>query len=442
MAKKRKKYFNNVYNIPRLLFADYEGNIYEHPELLMTGMSFNECVIPAPDEIVELPPYSKLFFLPDTKPIGYDPLEDEFVVLDEIDIEGDRIKCFGVSAFMKPGFARLYLPGVDYSNKKEDFPLWAYTAVGAGENGKYYVSAFPVEINYKWDPANYDDRILLPEVEKLEKEFPRNRLLHHLKRCATEYHCFAGKNLFLRRWEAPLPVASACNSRCLGCLSLQSGKNICASHDRIDFTPTVNEIVELAVPHLNFAEEGMVSFGQGCEGEPLTQTDLIADCIKEIRKKTGKGTININTNGSQPHNLLRIIKAGLNSVRVSINSILPDIYNAYYKPVNYNFEDVIESCNVAKKEGIFTMVNYLIFPGVSDTEEEFEALKAFLNRIKINFLHFKNLCIDPSVYIEQVGKGKGNAIGIRALFELLKNEFPDVEIGYFNKNIAKHLGYD
>jgi hypothetical protein len=60
------------------------------------------------------------------------------------------------------------------------------------------------------------------------------------------YHCFAAKNIFVGRWEAPLPTSPTCNARCVGCLSLQEGE--CpASQDRIQFVPTPEEI-EAAVP--------------------------------------------------------------------------------------------------------------------------------------------------------------------------------------------------
>ena len=440
--KKRKKYFVNHFSTPYMLFADKDGNIYDHPEYLMAGMSYDECIVPSPEELVDIPYNSKLFFLPETKPIGYDPLAEEFVVVDAAIIDGKEIECFAVSAFMQPGYARLYLPAADYEDKTIKLPLWSYTAVGVDEKGNLKVAAFQVENNYKWDPKNYDDRQLVPLIEKWEKEHPENRLLIHLKRCAMEYHCFAAKNLFLRRWEAPLPVSRTCNSRCLGCLSLQEKCGMKASHDRIGFQPTPEEIAELAIPHLNLAEESMVSFGQGCEGEPLTEADLIEKAILMIRKQTQAGSINLNTNGSMPHKLERLINAGLNSVRISMNSVLPAVYKAYFKPVNYTFEDVIESLRLSGKKGIFTMINYLIFPGVNDTEEEYEALKALIKDTGVNFIHFKNLCIDPEVYIEQVGRGEGKNLGLRGLFELLRNEFPHVEIGYFNKNIGKFVGYD
>ena len=68
---------------------------------------------------------------------------------------------------------------------------------------------------------------------------------------------------FMERWEAPLPAAPGCNSQCLGCISLQPGDCCPASHDRIDFVPTVDELCQVAVPHLTTVDQGIVSFGQG-----------------------------------------------------------------------------------------------------------------------------------------------------------------------------------
>jgi hypothetical protein len=66
----------------------------------------------------------------------------------------------------------------------------------------------------------------------------------------------------------------------------------------VNFKPSQEEIVAISVKHLEEAPEAVISFGQGCEGEPLTEYQLIAASIREIRKRTDKGTINLNTNGS------------------------------------------------------------------------------------------------------------------------------------------------
>ena len=103
------------------------------------------------------------------------------------------------------------------------------------------------------------------------------------------------------------------------------------------------EIVEFTVPHLETAPYPLISFGQGCEGEPLLMWETIRDSIIEIRKHTQKGSININSNGSMPKAVKALCEAGLNSIRVSTNSARKNIYTSYYLPNNYEFEDLIES---------------------------------------------------------------------------------------------------
>ena len=68
-----------------------------------------------------------------------------------------------------------------------------------------------------------DMSIVRKRVKAFRKIFPDNRLVRHLESCALVYGCPAGKNFFLSRYEAPLPTSPTCNSRCIGCISLQPG---------------------------------------------------------------------------------------------------------------------------------------------------------------------------------------------------------------------------
>ncbi len=74
-----------------------------------------------------------------------------------------------------------------------------------------------------------------------------------------------------------------------------------------------------------------MSFGQGCEGEPLIVSDVIRDAILLIRKETSKGTINLNTNASLPSRVAELADAGLDSMRISMNSPRPKTYKAYFR---------------------------------------------------------------------------------------------------------------
>ena len=422
-------------DLPYMLYADAEGRIYDHPDFRMAGFSGDRPVPIQKEDLVAMPKFSKLFFIPFGYPVGLDPATGRYEPVREVRNRGTRVPCFGVAAFLEPGFVRSLLPAAPYREDGGTLPMWAYTAVGF-KDGRYWVPAFRIEYNRKWDPRNYDDRDLLSAVRKYGKK-SGGRLLAHLASCATENHCFAAKNLFLGRWEAPLPVSRKCNARCLGCLSLQSGSLCAPSHRRISFKPDKEEIVALAVDHLDRAEEAIVSFGQGCEGEPLTEHELIAESIREIRRRTARGTINLNTNGSVPDKVRRIAESGLDSIRISINSARPSLYRAYYRPRDYDFEDVVRSIALAGELKLYTMINYLVFPGVSDQEEEIEALIALIRKTGLNFVHLKNLCIDPRLYLREMPLDGSPGLGMKKMVSILEQELPGLELGYFNQPVTK-----
>lgn len=418
--------------LPYMLYADESGRIYEHPHYRMIGMWGTRFAVPDGDDLMPMPEFSKLFYLPGAAPMGLDPETGRVTVVHEVRAGGKRTRCHGVAAFPESGIVRTHLPAVDYSGKAYTLPTWAYTAVGFRDES-YWICGFRIEANDRWDPRNYDDRLLVRAVKEYRRRFGTGPLMQHLERCATVNHCFAAKNLFLRRWEAPLPVSRSCNARCIGCLSLQPGDGCTASHERLTFRPSKEELVALACRHLQGTKEAIVSFGQGCEGEPLTEYRLIAESIREIRRQTDRGTINLNTNGSRPERVEAVARAGLDSIRISLNSARPSLYAAYFRPKNYRFEDVMRSIVLAREMGLYTMVNYLVFPGITDQEEELEALRELIRRTGLNFIHLKNLNIDPHVYTSRMKPGGSAAMGLKNLVRLIQREFPGVELGYFNR---------
>ncbi|MCP4682224.1 MAG: radical SAM protein [Desulfobacterales bacterium] len=424
----------NLNNLPYMLYADSDGRIYEHPHFRMLGFSGETPIIPGDEELIPLSEFSKLFYIPSCPPMGIDPDTGKFILVSDIRVGGESTDCFAVAAFLEPGFVRTHLPAVDYGPKSYTLPMWGYTAVGF-KDGAYRVAGFRIEYNHRWDPNNYDDRELIPAIKAFQDEVPEGPLIEHLTNCAVNYHCFAAKNLFLNRWEAPLPVSRKCNAGCLGCLSLQTDYSCESSHQRITFRPSKEEIVSLAVKHLNRAPDAIVSFGQGCEGEPLSEHKLIAESIKEIRGQTDKGTINLNTNGSRPERVHRIIESGLDSIRISLNSARPEFYRAYYRPKDYDFKEVLDSLILSRKMGVYTMVNYLVFPGITDQEEEINALIGLLRETGVNFLHLKNLCVDPQLYLEKMPRVKSNGVGMKQMISVLQDKVPDLKLGYFNRAV-------
>ena len=413
--------------------ADEQGDVFEHPELLLAGMNGTVVVRPLADEMIPMPAGSRLFTIPQTPPIGFERRSGRQQTVDRQPKAWGGGRLQAVSAFLTPGYTRTLLPAADYSRKGQTLPLWSYTAVGwCVEEQRFYVAAVQVDRNTQWQPDHFDDRKLDPLVRRALSENPGNRLLEQLARCALDYHCFAAKNLFFRRWEAPLPTSPTCNSRCIGCISLQESDCCPASQERLTFVPTVQELCEVAVPHLQEAENAIVSFGQGCEGDPILQADVIAASVKEMRRQTSRGTINFNSNASIPAAIDLLAEAGVESIRVSLNSAQEGVYNAYYRPRGYRFADVMTSLRRARHAGLYVMLNYLVFPGVNDRSEEIDALADLIQEVGVDMIQMRNLSLDPVVYLSTLGIGE-QGVGLLEMLKRLKARCPELQYGYFNR---------
>jgi molybdenum cofactor biosynthesis enzyme MoaA len=171
--------------------------------------------------------------------------------------------------------------------------------------------------------------------------------------------------------------------------------------------------------------------------------ETIRDSIREIRRNTSAGSININTNGSMPNAVEELCKAGLNSIRVSLNSVRKEIYEAYYLPNNYSFEALAESVKVVRRYNGWASINYFVFPGMTDDRSEYEALRKFIRDTDLSMIQWRNFNIDPDWYLERIGiKDTGEILGVKKMMRLIKEEFPAITYGYFNppmETIKKQL---
>ena len=77
-------------------------------------------------------------------------------------------------------------------------------------------------------------------------------------------------------------------------------------------------------------------------------------------------------------------------------------YDAYYRPANYSFGDVVESVAVASRAGVFTCLNYFVFPGVTDDPGEVDALAGLIESAGVRMIQWRNLNIDPDLYLATV----------------------------------------
>jgi pyruvate-formate lyase-activating enzyme len=420
-----------MFEYPRLVLSDREGRVLDHPFLKMAGRSGDRIVLPPPSELVPLPMGSQLFTLPGRIPIGWDEERRSFALSEKMRGGRKEIECTAVAAFLSPGYIRTLLPATQLRSKAHTLPLWAYSCVG-WKDGRFWITGLLIDPNPHWNPKFFkNDRLLIRKVDSVLRKNPKNRLFRQLARCALEYHCFAAKNVFFRRWECPLPTSPSCNADCLGCISLQSSECCSASQERIDFIPTLDEVLGVASPHLEEAEDAIVSFGQGCEGEPLMQWRLLERSIQKLREKTDRGTINLNTNGSFPKRVRKLGDTGLDSIRVTLNSPHPKYFNRYHRPKGYTIKGVVDSLVLAKEMGIYTSINLLVLPGFTDREEEVEGWVELIRRTRLDLIQMRNLNIDPDLYLKEMGGGQG--IGVSKMIEILKREFPFLQFGYFNR---------
>jgi len=418
---------------PYLVYADEKGNVFEDRSLYAVGRSGWEA-LPVPDEQwIALPEGGSLYHLPGRRAIGIDVQTGQMRLCK---------KGWAVAAFLPPAHTGFYLAAYETAPQAPLLPLFCYTATGWWK-GKFYVPAMRIEQDIRQECGGFDHRKVKIGVHEKLKAYAHNRLVRHLaENCALTYFCPAARNYFLGRWECPVPVSPACNANCIGCISFQPEEvSIPSTQDRLNFKPTAEEIAEYTVPHLQEAPYPIVSFGQGCEGEPLLMWRTIRDAIRLIRSQTDRGCINLNTNGSKPDAVKALCEAGLNSIRVSMNSARKEIYHAYYRPRHYRFEDVVKSLITVKEAGGWTSINYFVFPGMTDQPAEFEALCKLIETTGLDMIQWRNFNIDPDWYLKEIQvEDTSQAMGMKKLLEQVRAQFPDLKFGYYNPPIERIKG--
>ncbi len=412
-------------NAPVVVYSTSDGGVAEEPRLRALDY-FGQPL--KPEDLIPLPAGATLSMLPGRLACG-------------LTSDGRRAsipakKGWALAALLPIGYTRTHLPAYTRTPQTAPLPFFGYTAVAAW-NGQLYAAALATDNPHKWLPAAYPRARLQRLVQERLAAEPENRVLAHHAHCALDYSCPTASNLFFRRWEGAIAVSPGCNARCIGCISKQDEENLVSPQDRLTFLPTVEEIVEVAVAHLEQAPDAILSFGQGCEGEPLLQARRIEQAIRAIRARTSRGTLNINTNASNPRALQRLYDAGLDSLRASTISARPATYNAYYRPLGYTFEDVKRSLILAREAGVYSSINFLIFPGLADAEEEVAAMIGFLRETGVRLVQLRNLNIDPEVLLPRLPLPPGPAMGIASMIETFRRELPDLRIGNFSIPIQR-----
>lgn len=408
----------------RALYADENGEIFDAPGMGAVGRLGEEIRPLRVEDLIPLPDSADLMYLPDRQAIG-------------VAADGEMLSMTGqaVAAILPAGYTRTLMPGFQRQEGSVQLPLYGYTAVALYRD-ELYCAAIYTDENHKWDPENYNTQNLKRLVKQVKKDLPDNPLIDHLANCSLEWHCCTAENLFYRRWECGIPTSPVCNANCFGCISLQPAECCPSPQSRIQFRPTAEQIAEIGLYHLEFAPEAIISFGQGCEGEPSLAADNISAGIRLIREKTDRGQININTNAGYTEGIRKIVDAGLDTMRVSIISALPENYAAYYRG-SYTLEAVKESIRYALAHDIYVSLNMLYFPGFNDREEELAGWLEFFRELPVQMIQVRNLNIDPDAFLDIMPQRQGKCLGTRAFLATLQEHFPELVIGSFSHYVEK-----
>jgi pyruvate-formate lyase-activating enzyme len=406
--------------VHRLLYATADGRLRVHPLLRSVARSGWE--VGPPGRLIPLPAGTTLVHLPGRVPLG------RLANGETIPFEEDG--AVAVAAVMPPGYLRTLLPAYADDPQAPVLPLYGYAAV-ADVDGQPHVAGLRTDRWDAWDPQAEDRQRMAPAIRAAARALPDNRLVQHLTTCATDYRCLTAQNLFLRRGEGAIPVSPACNAACLGCISEQWG-DVASPQTRMAFAPTAPEIAELAAWHLSADDANFVSFGQGCEGEPLTRGAALVEATGRIRTAAPDATIHVNTNGSRPDVLRRLVEAGLNSIRISIFSLDEARFRAYYRPVGYGLDQVAECAEVVGAAGGQVTINLLTFPGISDARPEIDALIDFIDRHGVHQVQLRSLNVDPHWLLARIPE-ETRGIGMRAFVKELAARCPRLRLGNFTR---------
>ncbi|MFH1767567.1 MAG: radical SAM protein [Candidatus Omnitrophota bacterium] len=423
---------------PELLVATKNGKIYNVPFLQAAGMKAGKYFPLLPSDLTKIPKDDCLFHLPQRIPVGIDSQSKTFVTASKL--PGFRKDIFyPVAAFTWPGYTCTYNSAYEEKKPAGKLPFFSYAAA-AYYKGNFYFAATKVDQKRQHDIRFMDIQRIRNNIKKFKEMYGENRLIKHLSHCALNFGCPGAKNFFLQRYEAPLPASPFCNASCRGCIS--AGRKETSLQNRIKFVPEAKELAQIALIHIKKNSDAVVSFGQGCEGEPLLAADTIRKAILMIREETDKGIINMNTNASSPKALRDLFEAGLDSIRVTIASVREKYYLNYHRPRGYRFKDVIDSILLAERFNKFTSLNYLVMPGFTDSISEYKALRLFLRKHPINMMQWRNMNYDPLRYFTDLGllnHRRNKFIGIQNLIIKIKGEFPHLLGGYFNPSRRKIL---
>lgn len=330
---------------------------------------------------------------------------------------------WALAAILRPGLLRTHLPAVDPAADVAPLEPLPYAAVAADAAGELVVAAVTLGDASPMAPAA--DDIASRITERLRRE-PSNRLLRQLARCAREYECPAARNAFLGRGECALPIGAPLNDRAGPVVAPRRREERAPTGEPTAMRATAEDVAAVANAH--FAAGGTsVSFGHGCEGEPLGLVRTVTGAVGLITRPAA-GEIILRTNGSSAAALARAADAGIDRAIVALASAAGPTYERVHAPIGYRWTDVRASLREAASRKLALTIELLSLPGLTDRESEARAIVALLGELPAGTLLLPvDLAADPYALLARLPKD-GATIGIATLLERLRTEAAHVRL--------------
>ncbi len=154
----------------------------------------------------------------------------------------------------------------------------------------------------------------------------------------------------------------------------------------------------------------------------------LAGFIKSIRSLNGDISMYMQTPALTPSLASTLCNAGVNGLWVSTNSFQEDYFDKLHAPSGSKFNNLNASIKAMQDCGGETILDYQVFPGLTDHPREIEAMDAFLSGTAITTLHLSNLAIDPEWYMDElmILALPRDQIGIPAWLEGLHARYPEL----------------
>jgi hypothetical protein len=78
---------------------------------------------------------------------------------------------------------------------------------------------------------------------------------------------------------------------------------------------------------------------------------------------------------------------------------------------------------------------------MTDSFAEYEALRKLIKETDLKMIQWRNFNIDPDWYLGKTGvTDTGKCMGMKKLLQLIREEFPDLKLGYFNPPMERIRG--